>query len=273
VILCCLCVLYNQIYRNFDKKFFKSVWDLYKKAPVVNLCGTVVWFSADFFIKRMPNLARVVEKSPEQASLAVRQTYYKSKVQLLPQAFQQSFAIVNLWLIKMQAINDLSVQACLTYDQLLLQGVDYANYITNMVTSILNLSISLDLPMTKSCILELCRYVELLKAIQISYYEKQEFLTLGKQYIVQSTNRRLLAYIQAARKRIVSDKKYSEKRLDILSGLVLAANALNGPPTRERILIANYGLAMANRQKTFKPEENVDECLRRLETFSLIETR
>jgi hypothetical protein len=30
-------------------------------------------------------------------------------------------------------------------------------------------------------------------------------------------------------KRIVSDKKYTEKRLDILSGLILAGNALNGP--------------------------------------------
>ena len=27
----------------------------------------------------------------------------------------------------------------------------------------------------------------------------------------------------------MSDKRYNEKRLDILSGLVLAANALNGP--------------------------------------------
>lgn len=103
-----------------------------------------------------------------------------------------------------------------------------------MVTSILNLSISLDVPMTKSCILELCKYIELLKAVQLAYHEKKEFLILGKQYILQSTNRRLLAYIQAARKRVISDKKYSEKRLDILSGLVLAANALNGPPTRER---------------------------------------
>lgn len=30
-------------------------------------------------------------------------------------------------------------------------------------------------------------------------------------------------------KRVLSDKKYNEKRLDILSGLVLAGNALNGP--------------------------------------------
>ena len=35
VALCSLCVLYNQIYRNFDKKFFKLVWDLYKKVILV----------------------------------------------------------------------------------------------------------------------------------------------------------------------------------------------------------------------------------------------
>jgi len=240
---------------------------------VINLCGTVVWFSADFFLANTPSLARLVEKNPEQAALTIRQNYYQTKVSMLSKAFQQSYVIVNLWLVKMQSINDLSIQACLTYDQTLLQGCDYANYITNMVTTILNLSISLDTPMTKSCILELCRYIELLKAIQIAYYEKKEFLTVGKQYIMQSTNRRLLAYIQAARKRVISDKKYSEKRLDILSGLVLAANALNGPSTRERLLIANFGLSIANRQKTFKPEENVDELLKRLEIFSFIETR
>jgi len=144
----------------------------------------------------MPALARQVDKNPEQTALTIRQTYYQSKVQMLPKAFQQSYTIVNLWLVKMQSMNDLSIQSCLTYDQTLLQGCDYANYITNMITTVLNLSISLDTPMTKSCIIELCRNIELLKAIQIAYYEKKEFLTIGKQYIMQSTNRRLLAYIQ-----------------------------------------------------------------------------
>lgn len=86
--------------------------------------------------------------------------------------------------------------------------------------------------------------------INKTYYEKMEFIVISKQYILQATNRKLLAYIQAAKvtfiescnrwtqlfiltslnkKRIVSDKKYSEKRLDILSGLMLAGNALNGP--------------------------------------------
>ena len=89
-----------------------------------------------------------------------------------------------------------------------------------------------------------------LKSIQMTYYEKIEFLSMTKQYIVQSVNRKLLSLIQAAKvfqnmnqnfdlsfiqfllllkKRITSDKKYDERRLDILSGLVLVTNALNGP--------------------------------------------
>lgn len=38
-------------------------------------------------------------------------------------------------------------------------------------------------------------------------------------------------------------------------------------------MIANFGLTIANRLKTFKPEENVDDLLKKLETFSYLETR
>ena len=116
--------------------------------------------------------------------------------------------------------------------------------------------------MTKSNVIDLCRLIELLKSIQKAYYEKKEFLTLSKQYVLQLTQRVLLSFIQNAKKRVVSDKKYSEKRLDILSGLVLAGNSLNGPPTKERLLVASYGLSIANRLKTFKSEENVEDLLK-----------
>ena len=153
------------------------------------------------------------------------------------------------------------------------KGLDYANYISNLVSSFLNLSIHLNSAMTKSNVIDLCRLIELLKSIQKAYYEKKEFLTLSKQYILQLTQRIVLSFIQNAKKRIVSDKKYSEKRLDILSGLVLAGNSLNGPPTKERLLVASYGISIANRLKTFKSEENIEDMMRKLEMFSFIETR
>lgn len=46
------------------------------------------------------------------------------------------------------------------------------------------------------------------------------------------------------KKRVISDKKYSEQRLDVLSALVLAENALNGPSTKQRRLIVSLSLSV-----------------------------
>lgn len=54
-------------------------------------------------------------------------------------------------------------------------------------------------------------------------------------------------------KRVISEKKYSEQRLDVLSSLVLAENALNGPSTKERRLVVSLALCVGTqlvRQET-----------------------
>lgn len=43
---------------------------------------------------------------------------------------------------------------------------------------------------------------------------------------------------------MISDKKYSEQRLDVLSSLVLAENVLNGPSTKERLLVVSLALCV-----------------------------
>lgn len=58
-------------------------------------------------------------------------------------------------------------------------------------------------------------------------------------------NLALLIYIvSSVKKRVISDKKYSEQRLDVLSSLVLAENALNGPSTKERRLVVSLALCV-----------------------------
>lgn len=43
---------------------------------------------------------------------------------------------------------------------------------------------------------------------------------------------------------MISDKKYSEQRLDVLSSLVMAENALSGPSTKERRLVVSLALCV-----------------------------
>lgn len=43
---------------------------------------------------------------------------------------------------------------------------------------------------------------------------------------------------------MISDKKYSEQRLDVLSSLVLAENVLSGPSTKARRLVVSLALCV-----------------------------
>ena len=54
----------------------------------------------------------------------------------------------------------------------------------------------------------------------------------------------ILSVFSSLKKRVISDKKYSEQRLDVLSSLVLAENALNGPSTKERRLVVSLALCV-----------------------------
>jgi WASH complex subunit 7 len=100
---------------------------------------------------------------------------------------------------KMEALNELNFEKAFKNADLLLQGVIFANEITNLYTILTNMSASLSKVMTKSSVLSLCHLVELLKAIQMTYHKKKEFLVFNVQLILQELVTRLLNYIQAAR--------------------------------------------------------------------------
>ncbi|XP_023613033.1 WASH complex subunit 4 isoform X7 [Myotis lucifugus] len=76
-------------------------------------------------------------------------------------------------------------------------------------------------------------------------------------------------------KRVISDKKYSEQRLDVLSALVLAENTLNGPSTKQRRLIVSLALSVGTQLKTFKDEElfPLQVVLKKLDLISELRER
>uniref|UniRef100_A0A3Q4MTD8 WASH complex subunit 4 n=1 Tax=Neolamprologus brichardi TaxID=32507 RepID=A0A3Q4MTD8_NEOBR len=68
-------------------------------------------------------------------------------------------------------------------------------------------------------------------------------------------DKKALSVFSGLRGKVISDKKYSEQRLDVLSSLVLAENALSGPSTKERRLVVSLALCVGTQLKTFKDEE------------------
>jgi WASH complex subunit 7 len=59
-----------------------------------------------------------------------------------------------------------------------------------------------------------------------------------------------------AKQRLVAEKRYSDKRLDVLGALTLMQTCLNGPGTKQRLLVSKLALGVAmGMQKLFQDDE------------------
>ncbi|KXJ13484.1 WASH complex subunit 7 [Exaiptasia diaphana] len=70
-----LYVLHFQIYKGLDKKFFKLIWDVYKKVPAINLVGDIMFFPNEFLLRKIPHLTKSVDKKQMSAVAVSRETY------------------------------------------------------------------------------------------------------------------------------------------------------------------------------------------------------
>ncbi|XP_067685139.1 WASH complex subunit 4-like isoform X2 [Haliotis asinina] len=270
---CGLYVLHFQIFRVLDKKLFKALWDIYKKVPCIHLIGNVVWFPNNFLTTKMPNLAQLLDRKAQSAVGPSQTAWLNARTQMLTKDIQTYSTQVSAWMVKMES--NLSRGATLMEDLnnravLFIQGLLYAYNLSHLVRTVMNLHVSLQKPMTKTAVLSLCRLVELLKAIEHTFHRRTMLIAESMNHVIQHLSFLALSAIGTAKKRITSDKRYSERRLDVLSALVLAESALNGPGTKERRLIAKLALAVGTKMKSFKEDEmnGLSETLRKLEVIS-----
>ncbi|KAG0442672.1 hypothetical protein HPB47_015636 [Ixodes persulcatus] len=74
-----LYVLYYYIYRTIDKKFFKALWDVYKKVPAVHILGNILWFPDQFLMLQMPQVIRSLDKKAQDAVKMQRLNFLQQK--------------------------------------------------------------------------------------------------------------------------------------------------------------------------------------------------
>ncbi|KAL6474366.1 hypothetical protein MHYP_G00179270 [Metynnis hypsauchen] len=259
--VCGLFVLHFHIFRTVDKKLYKALLDVCKKVPAVTLTANIIWFSDTFLINKVPAAAKMMDKKSIQAIRTSRDAFLQQKAQTLTKDVQSYYVFVSSWMMKMEAIlskeqrtdklsEDLSNRC-----NVFVQGILYAYSISTIIKTTMNLYMSMQRPMTKTSVKALCRLVELLKAVQHTFHRRSLVVADSVSHITQQLQSQALTSISTAKKRVISDKKYSEQRLDVLSALVLAENILNGPSTRERRLVLSLALSVGTQMKTFKDEE------------------
>ncbi|CAE1304616.1 MRT43 [Acanthosepion pharaonis] len=249
---------------------------LKKWINAVNMLASVAYmcFIAKYSVSLTKNYtAQAIDK---KALLAVRThcvSWLQQKNQTLIRDIQAYYNQVGAWMVNMESnmnrgntvMQDLNNRC-----NLFLQGVLYAFNISHLIRTVMNLHVSTQKAMTKTAVLALCKLIELLKAIEFTFHRRTMLVAESINHIIQHLCFLALSSINTARKRITQDKKYSESRLDVLSALVLAENALNGPGTKERILIASLALSFGTKLKVFRDDEitSLSDTLKKLQVIT-----
>lgn len=261
VSVCVLFVLHFHVFRTVDRKLFKSLLDVCKKVPAVTLTATVVWFPDSFLVSKLPAAARLLDKKSLTGLKTLRDGYLQQRTQTLTREVQSYYVFVVSWMMKMESIlakeqrGEQLVDDLNTRCNIFIQGLLYAYSISTIIKTSMNMYLSLQRPLTKTSVRALCLLVEILKAVQHTFHRRSLVVADSVSHISQQLQSQALVAIGNAKRRVVSDKKYSEQRLDVLSALVLAENALSGPSTRERRLVVSLALSVGTQLRTFREEE------------------
>eukprot|EP00795_Rhopilema_esculentum_P002023 gene2023-17584_t len=260
-----LFVLHLTIYRNVDKRFVKQIWDVYKKVPAIHLVGNILLFPDEFLLSQAPAVANFLDRRQIEAVKTARVTYLNTCNQSLTKEAQRLYLLINSWMIKMESAtfaDDFNNKAVL-----FIQGILYAYTISHMIRTIMNLHVALSKPMTKSAVLAFCRLIELLKAIENTFHRRSMLVTDMILYIIHFLSVNSISVIDIAKNLITADKKYTDRKLDMIAAYQLAQNALDGVGTKERRLILSLALQAGSAQRIFKEDEynKLQGLLRKLE--------
>ncbi|XP_057296069.1 WASH complex subunit 4-like isoform X2 [Hydractinia symbiolongicarpus] len=265
-----LYTLHFNIYRSLDKKFFKQLWDVYKKVPAIHLTGNILLFPDEFLLKNIPHCEKFMDKKQVDAVVQSRLQYLVSNNQNLTKDAQSFYLQVSSWMIEMESLATKSVSLGDSLNKkavLFIQGVKYAFNISHMIRTIMNLHVALSKPMTKSAVLAFCRLIELLKAIECTFHRRSMYVAESINHIIQHLSFKAMVIVDTAKKRISQDKKFTDLSLDVLAALGLLQYTLNGAGTQERRLITNVAMHIGSQRRSFRDDEynNLTSLLKNLD--------
>jgi WASH complex subunit 7 len=279
------CGMYLFYYHLFmdttDKKFFRRIWDMHKQLPIIHLYGTSVWSSSEFFLSKTPDMLRIIGvKNPRKEINDTRALALKNGDDKLAMEVNTHYLHLCVWSSRIEsmfAVESEGKDVIGIEGTLILQGIQLAYRISNLLKSQLYLHVLASKPLTVQQVILLCRCIEMLKTIQQTYGRKAA--TFAK---LMSTLTEFLAFkidklLLPLKNRLETKKKQSDTEVDQLSSVLLALHLLSaGTPSRKRVTLVDLTLSITL-QKTSgllreSEFEEVRGLLKRLELISKFET-
>uniref|UniRef100_H2ZAQ0 WASH complex subunit 4 n=1 Tax=Ciona savignyi TaxID=51511 RepID=H2ZAQ0_CIOSA len=256
--LCSLFTLHYLIFRNLDRKLLRQLWDSHKKLPCVTLIGHATWTVDGYMASNLPAQCKAIDGKMSDQVAQNRNAWLSSKVQSIQRECQGYYALVNSWMVKMISMPDQesSLVDLGSQSKVYIEGYRLICSLRHTVETMLNLHLVTNKPMTVNEVACLCRMITMCKAVADSFFQHSMHVSQSGSRIVQNEQFQVLTLLQAAKKRVVSDRKYSDRRLDILSSLMVCETCVNGAPTTQRMIVTKLALSIANQSKMLRDEEH-----------------
>ena len=249
-----LTALLQQLTRQQDKKLGSRLWEGAKRLPG----GALVWedgllWRPELFFNQLsdPDGASNQEKKMQAGLEAARKTWVTGRLAALSGEAKSLKTAVANWVAGVgsklvdTSNGDLQLAEIGEKVDMIAAGVALAQNGVHILASTLSIFQGLEQPLTRSALASLGDVVVEVKRVETTLKRhRQEIAKLGLA-AQQHAQFLILNVIQQAKKGIVSDKKYSEARLDILSCLLLAERATTGPPSPQRLRLCLLSIAMA----------------------------
>lgn len=244
-----LCVLYHDFFGQFDLKLLKIIQESNNRHMGITLIGNIVWMPGKFLKKHAETLVRPYEKSLADATKQ-RQLYLDNRVQNLQRDCKIYCSQISLWIINMKnslklTTSELKVEKFKEHANMLLQGLQYSGQLSYIIKAVINMHVLQQTPMTKNTLLSVCKFIEMLKMIQLVFQSDVENIAKTVSCIVQYLQYKALQIVLFAKKKITSTTMH-DKNVDALAALKICEKCLQGPATRTRILVASLAINATN---------------------------
>lgn len=245
-----LFVIYVWMFRKDDKKMLKSILDAQKRTNllIVHLRGNVSVLPDRILTNHLP---KSMNDKKQTDAINVQRDNLMKQTNLSRDLKQVNYTLAN-WLINFENLISLNqesanlVNLLTRQNKIMEDGLELAWQVAFLVKNFVFLHLNARKAMSKADLISVCRLINALKAIQLAFERKKGQILLIVSTFAQYNSLIALNSLSQMKKRLTADvRKYSEKKLDTISAVILASNCFHGPIlTEPRQILASLCLAM-----------------------------
>lgn len=243
-----LFVLNSFLFGVTDKKVFRLLIDLNAKAHSIPVAGSVLWFPEQFLLRYLSPICTSHGKV-EQTILKARQNFITSKKASIVREETHLLNLVTQWHLKVEQYFDnknfqLNASDMNTHANILVSGLDIAAHADYNLVTLVNLHVSLGVPLSKSMLTSIFHMLEMLKTIKNAIIRNHNAIVKSINMIIQHYAYQAASSIINIKQNLMSDKNFANQRLDELTCVVIAERAMRGAATKERNTVATLALCI-----------------------------